>query len=301
LPELAGDAREDRKVLGCVRDAIVGPLAAVEPEERQPPPRRRLEHDLGLHVAEAGDVHSGEAVPDQVEVGVAAREEPRAGFPPGQAALEDEVGVCHGETRRAGEAAVPRAGSVLDREERGQAVAVRDVEPARRELKPLDQLRVEGAHQALEAVGVVDLHTVHHGQVLVGAPAADRQSAVDVVDAGDARQGLKRAEDALGRPGQRLDLSRLDDERRGPRVPRGNLRADADRLVEARAWRRRRSLGRRLGPGLLHHEEAAARTGLGHEPVGREDLVEDETRRRGAGLDADAHRRSDQVAAEEDA
>ena len=59
------------------------------------------------------------------------------------------------------------AGTVVDDQDRRQAIAVLRIEAARDQLEVGDRLRIERAGQPEQAIRVVDLDAVHHGEVLV--------------------------------------------------------------------------------------------------------------------------------------
>ena len=122
--------------------------------------------------------------------------------------------------------------TVLDDQQRRQAVAVRDAEAARRQLEARDRFRVERARQAEEAIRIVDFHAVHDREVLIRRAAAHRQPAAELVGGRYAGQRLQRAEDVVERTRRPQHLRRRD------RRPTATLRA-AGRRPHRRSTRSR--------------------------------------------------------------
>ena len=65
-----------------------------------------------------------------------------------------------------------------------------------------------------QTVGVVDLHAVHHGEVLIRTAAAHRDPAAHFVGGADTRQRLQRAKDVLEAARQVADIQRPERQRR---------------------------------------------------------------------------------------
>ena len=89
-----------------------------------------------------------------------------------ETALEDDIRVGDAERRGAGKLGPPV--SIFDDEQRGKPVAVLNTETSGGQLEIRDGLRVEGARDTEKAIGVVDLDTVHDGEVLIGRTPSDR-------------------------------------------------------------------------------------------------------------------------------
>jgi hypothetical protein len=105
--------------------------------------------------------------------------------------------------------------SILDNEERREAIAVADIERPREEREAFDGLRIEGAGQSDhgqvferddESVRVVDLNAVHDRQVLIRTAAANRDPTAKLLRAGNARERLQGSKDVLETARKGLDL-----------------------------------------------------------------------------------------------
>ena len=242
----------------------VGALAPGQGEERQRVPRGGVPGQPGLRVGEAGQVVLGEGAGHQVVVGAPARHQPRARLLAGQAALEHHVRVGQAQRGRAAGRAARVAVAVFDHQQGRQAVPVARAEGPRRQLEALDRVGVEGAHQAEQAVGVVDLDAVEHGQVLVGLAAAHRQAPAELLGRGHARQRLQHAEDVLARAGGGHHLDRPQGHQR--RLLGGRARgADLDRVLEA-LLAHQRDLQQAAGRGLQLDRQVLRRAHLHARP-----------------------------------
>ena len=131
---------------------------------------------LPLQVAERRQIVAGDPVRDQVVIGAPTRHEPGSGGPTGQRAFQHDVGVGERERGRSSEPVGGTAGAVVDDQNRRQTIAVLDAKSAGRQLETFHGLRIEGRGQPEEPVGVVDLHAVHHGEILIGPAAPYRIS-----------------------------------------------------------------------------------------------------------------------------
>ena len=168
-------------------------LPAADAQERQAMPRTELPVRLDLKVCERGKILIQDAADHHVVVGPAGRCEP--GATTRKRSFENEVSIRDAQRRGALEIAAP--GAVANHQQRREPVAVLGPEPAGHQREIGDRLRVEGADQSKEPVGVVDLHPVHQGQVLVGSPASHRKEASEVRGGRHPGKGRQRAEDVV--------------------------------------------------------------------------------------------------------
>ncbi len=253
-----------------------GILPAAQPEHRHRPSRRQLPHRLRLDVREPRELLVGHPRRHQIVVGAAGAEQPRPVRRLRHSSLEDDVGVGNAQGGRPVQPLAPGPFSILDDQQRRQAVAVLHAESAGRQLEPGDRLRVERARQPEQPVGIVDLHTVHHREILIGRAAADRQAAAEFLGGGHAGQRLQRPEHVVERARRPQDLGRRDDDgrrrgrgwaappRRRPsprtrRVARGGTRSRSHRQTSRRsAWRADRTPPRSPRPAP-HRPARAAR------------------------------------------
>ena len=193
-------------------------------------PRSELPVRAELKVGEGRKVLVQDPADDDVVVGAPGSAEPRP--TPRQGPLEHQVAVGDAERRRAGE--LPPSRPVPYHEQGRQPVSVLGAEAAGCQGEIGDGLRVEGAHQTEEPVGVMDLDAVHQGEVLIRRATAHGQEAAEVRRGGHPRQRRERPEDVVHRAGGFEHLFRSDP-RRGGTLQLRRLGGHLDRLFLERA------------------------------------------------------------------
>ena len=194
--------------VALVLEERVGRLTAHQAEEGESAPGPGLPVDPGLDVTEGRQLGSDDLVGDQVVVGSPPGHEPRPPGFPWKPAFQHQVRVGHAHGCRASQALGGGSGTILDHQERGESIPVLGAERAGGQLEEAHRLRVEGAGQAEEPIGVVDLHPVHDGEILIRPAATDRETAVELGGGSDAGKRLERSEDVVGRPRHHLYVRR---------------------------------------------------------------------------------------------
>ena len=198
-----GRVQADVHVVDLTLDGIV--LEARMPRERgqvQPLPRRQIVGDLGLRVAKP-EAHRaiGQAVDDEIEIGLAAGYQPRPALMAADGTFGDarRVGAAHGHVERA-----PLARSVphpeIDFGAGVAGVALRITAVEKRDVLQhvaVDHRDRAGRPAVLDAANRVEEvrrgEAVHGERQVAEVAAADGELAAEVVPGRDTRQDLHRS------------------------------------------------------------------------------------------------------------